>query len=287
MSKQKIIRVLKNVSIFIAVLPLAFSFMLSYFQITPPAFNQELLFDDTCQFIILTLPNLQLGRKGFSQKNRDDVVAAIQQTKPDLVILGGNNVFIQPLFADLFFSYTMDIIDKYVSIFEEEKVFFTVIFGDMDTKGLYNKSAQTKRFMRSKYFVGGVIDTGTLPVFYQRRKDIVGNYKIRIKGLESDVFLYMADCQSLNTLSEEQIDWLTEQDDNTALFVFSYKKLYEINQEGTVDYVFATENVKAFISFNKINEHSIIIENCIYLLEISSDNKYFVITITEDGNLLF
>lgn len=252
---------MRKLSGFIAVLPLIFSFILSYFQVTPIDYGEELRFNQNGEFNILVLPGLLEGERGFSAQTRNYINSIIAVSEPDLVVLGGNNIIPQPLIADLFLAYTMNIIDEYVSVFEENEVRFTVIFGDYDTKGLYDKSSQLKRYMRSEYFVGGIANSQNLNTLYNRRRNISGNFRISLLSYGNQAFyLYVIDYQNGGEIAEEQINWF-QNPLNLPSLVFSFNHLF-VEREDGYNFILYDENVIGYVSSEEpLNADFITIEN--------------------------
>lgn len=258
---------------FIAALPLVFSFVLSYFQVTPPDYGEELQFDSSGEFNILIISGLMEGEGGFSYASKTYINDILSQTKPDLVVLGGNNIAPQPLITDLFLAYTMNNIDEYIKVFEDNKVYFTILFGDYDTKGLYDKSSQLKRYMRSKYFVGGISNSQNLNVLYDRRKNISGNFRIKILNDNNGfVYLYMIDYQSDMDLSDEQKAWFKNPLELPA-YIFSYRNLYE-KKDLEYNFLLNDKNARAYISANSKEHSDITLDNGLMLLSTAQSSSY-------------
>ncbi len=292
LNKHRVTRILRSVSAFVAILPLVSSFLLSYFQVTPPSFIGELTFNKEGYFVILSLPNLQEGNQGFSSQTKDNIIDIIDRLNPNLVVLSGNNISPQPLIADLFLAYTMDTIDNYVELFDATQTYFTVIFGNTDIMGLYDKSAQTKRFMRSKYFVGGVNSTNNLETLYNRRKSLVGNYRFIVKGDDINACIYVLDFQDKSTLSAQQTSWVSVEEDNCISLILSYKKLYTINEDNEVSYMINAD-IDAYVSFAETDNETHIIQDNTKLLAVkeqfisleNGDLNATVIRINQQGDV--
>ncbi|MDD4316687.1 MAG: hypothetical protein PHC84_05970, partial [Clostridia bacterium] len=184
MNRQRIIRVLRKLSAVVAVLPLIFSFILSYFQPTPRDNGESLQFDG--EFVILAFSGL------FLKEDTRFLEEKISEHRPDLVLLCGDNVFPQTLVSDLLFAGTMRIIDKYIGVFEKRKTYFSALFGTYDIAGLFDKSAQLKRFMRSDYFVGGVQDSQSVKVMSANKKSH-GNFRISIIVEGETYYIFVVD----------------------------------------------------------------------------------------------
>lgn len=201
------------------MLPLIFSYILSYFQPTPQDDGEKLSFQE--QFVILAFGGL------FSQGETAFLEEKIDELNPDLVLLCGNNVYPQTLASDLLLAGTMQIIDKYTQLFERKKTYFSALFGEYDVSGLFDASAQLKRFMRSKYFVGGVQNSQNIEVMEEKKK-ADGNFRIRVfRGAEPAFDIYIADT-SKQILSQEQKKWI---DISRPYLLFSYRKV-DIHEGG-------------------------------------------------------
>ena len=144
MRKNKIIKILKKFSAFLAALPLIFSFIFSYFQFPPRVSLPDLSFDKEGNFTILAVSGLLEGEAVFSQDTRIFLNSAISKVKPDLTILMGNNILPSPFIVDMFQANTFRMIDSYGEIFDSNQTYFTVLFGDYDMGTLFDKSSQIK-----------------------------------------------------------------------------------------------------------------------------------------------
>lgn len=228
MKRQRIIKILRKLSATVAVLPLVFSFIMSYFQPTPTDSGERLSFVN--EFVILAVSGLfSTGETAYLEEKIDEI-------QPDLVVLCGDNVLPQTLASDLLLAGTMQIIDRYAELFENKKTYFCVAFSNYDISGLYDKSAQLKRFMRSDYFVGGVRSFGNIQVMKDSKK-ANGNFRISIfRGKDIAFFIYIADT-SEQALTDEQKNWLAAA--HKPFVLFSYKQAY--GQEGWVFFSSAEE----------------------------------------------
>lgn len=194
------------------MLPLIFSYILSYFQPTPQDDGERLSFQD--EFVILAFGGL------FSQGEMAFLEEKIDETKPDLVLLCGNNIYPQTLASDLLLAGTMQIIDKYAELFERKKTYFSALFGEYDVSGLFDASAQLKRFMRSKYFVGGVQNSQNIEVMKEKKK-ADGNFRISIfRDADTAFYIYIADT-SKQSFTSEQKQWIGA---SQPFLLFSYRK---------------------------------------------------------------
>lgn len=219
MNRQRIIRILRKLSATVAVLPLIFSYILSYFQPTPQDDGERLSFQD--EFVILAFSGL------YSQGETQFLEEKIDGIKPDLVLLCGNSIYPQTLASDLLFAGTMQIIDKYAELFEKKKTYFSALFGEYDVSGLFDASAQIKRFMRSKYFVGGVQNSQNVEVMEEKKK-ADGNFRISVfRGAKTAFYIYIADT-SKQSFTSEQEQWI---ETSQPFLLFSYRKS-EIHEGG-------------------------------------------------------
>lgn len=237
---------MRKLSAFVAVLPLLFSFVLSYFQVAPKDKGEKLSFNQNGEFIILFVGGL-LEEKGFSEKGKGYLKSVIDEANPQLVILGGNNIMAQPIISDLFFAETMKIIDGYNAIFEEKEVYFSVLYGEWDNSSLFDKSAQLKRYMRSDYFVGGISNSESLQVLYNRKGALIGNFSINIYNnaiLHNQLFII--DYQNGDENLEDKKNWLKSISDKPSI-IFTNGQNYNFTDENT-NFQFATANTMASFS---------------------------------------
>lgn len=291
---------MRKLSGFVAALPLIFSFALSYFQYTPADYGEQLQFDKNSEFHMLLLAGFLEGEKEFSQNTKDYLQEIIEQSQPNFVVLGANNIYPQPLIADLFLGYSFDVIDEYVKIFEENKVYFTVLFGGYDTKGLYDKSAQVKRYMRSEYFVGGINGNNGINTLYDRKNNIVNTFQTTILSVNNkSKNLIIIDYQKEDDTLNQQVDWINSHMELPSI-IFSYDKLYDesLVTQPDSDFLLFNENIQAFISFNSSADADVFFEDNILFSEMSLSAKIKdgillrsykakKIVLTEDGGLSF
>lgn len=293
MRKNKIIKILKKFSAFLAALPLIFSFIFSYFQFPPRVSLADLSFDKEGNFTILAVSGLLEGEAVFSQDTRIFLNSAISKVKPDLTILMGNNILPSPFIVDMFQANTFRMIDSYGEIFDSNQTYFTVLFGDYDMGTLFDKSSQIKRYMRSEFFFGDIASNNNFLTLKENDRDFVANYRVSLlnKGNE-EAYLYFIDCQ--DDIQDEQIAWI-QSTANKPSYFFSFSPLY---QRENFDIFFEIQNSKAFFSGNsyymkedlKDDIHFAEISLCSKVVEGDEVNRRYAakkIVLTTQGGLFF
>lgn len=221
---------MRKLTAFVAVLPLIFSFVLSYFQVSPKDKGEKLSFNSNGEFSILFVGGL-LEKKGFSEEGKEFLNNMIEISKPQFVILGGNNIMTQTIITDLFLAETMKIIDAYNTIFENKGVFFSVLFGEWDNRSLFDKSAQLKRYMRSDNFVGGISNNESLQVLYNRKGALIGNFCITIYDKDAPhSLIYLIDFQENGEDIGDKKNWLKKTSDMPS-FIFTNGQNYNFGND--------------------------------------------------------
>lgn len=157
----------------------------------------------------------------LDQRNTDFINKVLDYTKPDLVVLGGDNIFPLSLAGELFKQETLKTIDEFCKLFDERQQPWTLVFGNHDDEAVYDKDRQYRRAMKnSKYFVGSLEDTELLKAYVDKKQDMVGNLAIPIffedGGKAFNVFLLDSGSarkigkkklDGYNYIRSSQIDW--------------------------------------------------------------------------------
>lgn len=131
-----------------------------------------LMFDDDGEFTILHLTDfheyLLIEGKNFADITLVDnlkprltqfIEACLEEVKPDLVVLGGDNIFGLSAVAE--FMDTPISIMTYRAIaelFEEHKQYWTLTFGNHDSESLLDKIDYINEVVKYDYFIGGTED---------------------------------------------------------------------------------------------------------------------------------
>lgn len=183
---------MKKLTAILLTLALVFTF-----AVTPVSAenDEKLRFGDDGKFRILHICDIQDGPLLLGITS-DFIKDMLDETDPDLVVLGGDNIsggscIIDPLAAVA--------IDKFMSIFEEEGVPVAIVYGNHDAEGLATREDQMKMYEKYDCFVGcaGEDLTGC------------GNYNVPIYSANGDDILYnlwMIDSLSYN----EPEEWFFE-----------------------------------------------------------------------------
>lgn len=186
-------------------------------QLVPTVEDGYYTFTTDDDFKIMYLTDIHLGG-GYYTYDQDrktiyEVISMLQQEKPDLVVLGGDNIFAVPgpkYHGGNTFNNKM--VEKTViEIFEHEQVYFTTVLGNHDTEAFdySNREAIGKLFMNDRFeycifnqdFTDE--DADTVPS--------VTNQFIVVKNTNGETrkLLLMIDTNAyIDTSIQSSIDWL-------------------------------------------------------------------------------
>ncbi len=137
----------------------------------------------------------------------DYIDSILEKETPDLVVLGGDNIFCNSGVAEAFYNTSVRTYRAIAEYFEEKNVFWTFVFGNHDPEGGCSKKKIIKAMSRYSRFVGGAEDSeniGSLvierkeEVFFEGEKlgrkyekeDRYGNYAIPIYDCEGNSIVY-------------------------------------------------------------------------------------------------
>lgn len=202
-----------------------------------------LMFDDDGEFTILHLTDfheyLLIEGKNFADITLVDnlkprltqfIEACLEEVKPDLVVLGGDNIFGLSAVAE--FMDTPISIMTYRAIaelFEEHKQYWTLTFGNHDSESVLDKIDYLNEVAKYDYFIGGTEDEKyfsakvfpTDTVIGNSHADYyVGNYSIPVydeTGTQIAYNIFVLDSGSYTltppadvpylSITREQTDW--------------------------------------------------------------------------------
>ena len=104
--------------------------------------------------------------------------------QPDLVVLGGDNIFGLSAFYDLFAGLSIKTYKEIANTFEELGVYWTLTFGNHDSEGVKTKYAFLNAISSYSYFIGGV-ESGKWHETHVTKaengeSDYVSNFKIPV-----------------------------------------------------------------------------------------------------------
>ena len=234
--KRKIIKILRNIIAISALLPLILSFLLAYIQLTPEDKGEKLSFSNNKEFKIIFISGIleNTGKVEFSAQNKDFLFNIIENENPDFVVLGGDNLLPSSNISELILRNTLVTIDEIAKVFNQKKTYFSILFGNFDNNSLYDKFSQTKRYMRSNYFVGNIEDNENVRVYASTKENMV-NYKISLFYKDNQVYnIFLIDTLVENDILESEYNFYKNNIGNEPNIIFSY------------DNLFSTENIKTF-----------------------------------------
>ncbi len=99
--------------------------------------------------------------------------AVIENEQPDFVVLGGDNIFCNSGFAEVFYNTTVRTYRAIADYFEEKEIFWTCVFGNHDTEGGCSKRRILKALGKYSGFIGGKEDSEYAESFVIRKKEEV------------------------------------------------------------------------------------------------------------------
>lgn len=210
---------MKRLSIIIIIVMLSLSLYACVENNREEEIEIHLSFNEDGEFVILHLADLHEclnGRDELDELNYNFMVKVLEDIKPHLVVLGGDNVFPLSNIGELTRKETLITIDALADVFNEFKTPWTMVFGNHDDESIYDKTAQLNRAMLSPYFVGGFTDNDLFYAYVDTSEDMVGNYMIPV--YDGDRIGYNVLCldsgsarknknYDYNFIKDSQVDW--------------------------------------------------------------------------------
>lgn len=261
-------KVLKGIAVFLSVaiaLNLLNGFVriakVRYVDSEPTVTEKSLRFNEDGKFKILQISDLQ-DNVLFKNMAKDFMIKLLEEEKPDLVVLTGDNIGNDS-------SKTSDLMylafDEFMSIFEERGVKVAAVFGNHDDEGnAYSKDEQIELYKRYSCYVGDDIP----------ELNGAGSYRLPILSSEDDKTafnLWFFDSGTYNDendlggygcVHKDQIDWYvneekaqTEENDGKAVPSLAFQhiiipEVYDVLEkvENPEDEKYKDKNV---VEFNK------------------------------------
>ena len=204
--------------IFSVIVALAMVFTLAVTPVSADSDN-TLRFGEDGKFRILHICDIQDG-PALLGITSDFIKAMLDETQPDLVVLGGDNVSGGSCITD---GLTAIAIDRFMSIFEEEGVAVAMVYGNHDAEGLATREDQMKMYERYDCFVGcaGEDLTGcgnyNVPIYSNDGENILYNLwmfdSLSYNEPEENFWennFYEYDLGGYGAVHKDQIDWYVE-----------------------------------------------------------------------------
>lgn len=210
-----------------------------------------LMFDDDGEFTILHLTDfheyLLIEGSNFADITIVDqlkprlvrfIESCLQETEPDLVVLGGDNIFGLSAVAE--FMDTPISIMTYRAIaelFEEHKQYWTLTFGNHDSESVLDKIDYLNEVAKYDYFIGGTEDEKyfsakvfpTDMVIGNSHADYyVGNYSIPVydeTGTQIAYNIFVLDSGSYTLTPSADVPYLSITREQTDWYLSESKKL--------------------------------------------------------------
>lgn len=216
-----------------------------------PSEYPPLMFDDDGEFTILHLTDfheyLLIEGSNFADITIVDqlkprlvrfIESCLQKTEPDLVVLGGDNIFGLSAVAE--FMDTPISIMTYRAIaelFEEHKQYWTLTFGNHDSESVLDKIDYLNEVVKYDYFIGGAEDEKyfsakvfpTDTVIGNSYADYyVGNYSIPVydeTGTQIAYNIFVLDSGSYTLTPPADVPYLSITREQTDWYLSESKKL--------------------------------------------------------------
>lgn len=161
------------------------------------------------------------GREWFDERNLEFMERIVDYTKPDLVVLGGDNVFPLSTLGELMYQETLKTIAGFGKFFDEREQYWTMVFGNHDDECIFSKSQQLEHALKtSEYFVGGLEDGSYYKAFCDTEKEMIGNMAFPVyNGDEHAYNIFLFDSGSAraenaglfggkyNYIRDNQVEW--------------------------------------------------------------------------------
>ncbi len=210
-----------------------------------------LMFDENGEFTVLHLTDFHeymlIEGKNFADITLVDnlkprltqfIEACLEEVKPDLVVLGGDNIFGLSAVAE--FMDTPVSIKTYRAIaelFEEHKQYWTLTFGNHDSESVLDKIDYLNEVVKYDYFIGGTEDekyfsakvfpTDTL-IGNSHADYYVGNYSIPVydeTGTQIAYNIFVLDSGSYTLTPPADVPYLSITREQTDWYLSESKKL--------------------------------------------------------------
>lgn len=210
-----------------------------------------LMFDENGEFTVLHLTDFHeymlIEGKNFADITLVDnlkprltqfIEACLEKVKPDLVVLGGDNIFGLSAVAE--FMDTPISIMTYRAIaelFEEHKQYWTLTFGNHDSESVLDKIDYLNEVVKYDYFIGGTEDEKyfsakvfpTDTVIGNSHADYyVGNYSIPVydeTGTQIAYNIFVLDSGSYTLTPSADVPYLSITREQTDWYLSESKKL--------------------------------------------------------------
>lgn len=210
-----------------------------------------LMFDENGEFTVLHLTDFHeymlIEGKNFADITLVDnlkprltqfIEACLEEVKPDLVVLGGDNIFGLSAVAE--FMDTPVSIKTYRAIaelFEEHKQYWTLTFGNHDSESVLDKIDYLNEVVKYDYFIGGTEDEKyfsakvfpTDTVIGNSHADYyVGNYSIPVydeTGTQIAYNIFVLDSGSYTLTPPADVPYLSITREQTDWYLSESKKL--------------------------------------------------------------
>lgn len=206
----------------------------------PISDGQPLRFNDAGSFKILHLTDfhewlgieLSSGKVAVQDTLKPHLVTAINAfldiEQPDLVVLGGDNVFSLKYISDLFLNVSTNTYKAFADIMEEREQYWTFTFGNHDSESAKSKYDFISALKGYPHFIGGLEDGKCYKSFTLKatdgESDYVGNYSIPIYSADGESVIYnvfVLDSGSYDSppasgvpyryIQQEQVDFYTQE----------------------------------------------------------------------------
>lgn len=118
----------------------------------------------------------------------------LDREQPDLVVLGGDNIFSLKYISDLFLNVSTNTYKAFADIMEERGQYWTFTFGNHDSESAKTKYDYIEALKGYSHFIGGLEDGEYYKSFTLKatdgESDYVGNYSIPIYSADGKNVTY-------------------------------------------------------------------------------------------------
>lgn len=161
----------------------------------------------------------------------------LENTKPDLVVVTGDNIFPLSFLWDFLGNISINTLVYIAEYFESKEQMWTMTFGNHDTESTVKKENFISAIASYKYFIGEQTEDSlnksyTQVVSSPNESNRVGNYSIPIfKGEEIAFNLFLLDSGSHYSPGKEPRDYLAITQEQTNWYNEEMLRLKEIKGE--------------------------------------------------------
>lgn len=99
--------------------------------------------------------------------------AVIEREEADFAVLGGDNIFCNSAFAEIFYRTSIRTYRAIAQYFEEKELYWTFVFGNHDSESGRSKQKILNALSKYRYFIGGAVNMEGFESLALKRKEDV------------------------------------------------------------------------------------------------------------------